>query len=156
MRSWLIVAALVCAPVLALDSELSGSYDDCIINSMQSVQSDTAAIEIKKACRNKFPKVERPVQSISAEDLEKIRTTATMKRIPSFGAPTYMVTYHNSTERVISDLTVAIETKGGRLDFKKVMRVMPDTAGSTLIEIREDQLPTGQLRWFIKSGSYTD
>ncbi len=32
------------------------SYEDCIIQSMQGVNSNVAAVEIKKACRNLFQK----------------------------------------------------------------------------------------------------
>ena len=42
-------------PMAGIESGLSG-YEDCILQSMQDVTSNVAAVEIQKACRNMFRK----------------------------------------------------------------------------------------------------
>jgi hypothetical protein len=60
MKSLLLLMVIFAAhPVLAWSLFGPGSYEDCILQSMKGVTSDTAASQIRHACRNKFP-VEMP------------------------------------------------------------------------------------------------
>tara|TARA_B100000315_G_scaffold212344_1_gene209671 strand:+ start:11529 stop:11675 length:147 start_codon:yes stop_codon:yes gene_type:complete len=43
-------------------------YDDCIIRSINGVQSDLEAQEIKRSCLNKFPPVEEQKNTVEKKE----------------------------------------------------------------------------------------
>jgi len=86
------------------------NYDECVLNSMKGVTSDTAAGLIARSCRKKYPedKVKKNVRSLSEGEL---------KNLTGRGAPYrdyFSVDLLNSNSKVtVSQVTVAVITRIG-------------------------------------------
>ena len=69
-RLFTVICLLVWMPIPAMGGWFGPSnYDECILEHMKGVTSDKAVLEIRKACRAKFPK--KPIKKPKLRDVPK-------------------------------------------------------------------------------------
>ena len=127
------------------------SYEDCIIDSMQQVASNIAAHEIKKACRAKFPTMERATVDANQAAIDRIASTAKMKPNLLSGGTSYFIEFSNQTESIISQVTIAVDTVNGPVNYRKDLWVNPMNNGVFSVDVKQDQLPAGKVNWRFQS-----
>lgn len=86
------------------------NYDECVLDSMKGVTSNSAAVLIARSCRQKYPenKVQKNIRQLSNVEVPKL----TGRGGPSGNY--YSIDILNSNSSVtVTQVTIAIETKIG-------------------------------------------
>lgn len=93
-------------------------YEDCILESMKGVTSDKAALEIKRACRKKFPikqKPKPPLIKLTNKELSKITGRCRLNDVTTFSCE-----LHNGNDNlIIEELSISIWAHDGEYSSAK-------------------------------------
>lgn len=153
---WIFVAiTLMASPTQASWFE-PASYADCITESMKGVTSDVAAVEIKKACRAKFPLKRPTVSTISGSALESSIAAAKLQKInamfsTAYSSADYKLTFHNQLDLTVSSITIAVLLgDGAPRIYKESCNTAPLSAGTCFLELN---LTDGESikNWHVQS-----
>lgn len=112
MRILRPAVAYLCLAVLAAPGHANESVDDCILRSMQGVQSNAAAHMIREACRNKAEEAkQRPVRARWGDP----HTGELPIELDDSNQHTLVWKVSNNTAKTVTILTIAYaETRGSQ------------------------------------------
>ncbi len=99
----LLLILLVSTNVFAFSLFGPKNYDECILDNMKGVTSDTAAVQIVVACRKQFEEkqVECNSQEFTTEEMSKLRATGGVQSYGYFTGNVY-----NGSQKTIHSIVI--------------------------------------------------
>jgi hypothetical protein len=137
-----VVVAGVCLSISWLIQSSSANYDDCILDGMKGVTSNTAALEVKKACRSKYPENSEltALVSLNQEQISRLRIEG--KLLSSGGGNSFAARiYNGNSDLQLSSVTILINEDYRHLYIGSTSIKPNDTGGAVF----ETQGLGGQL-----------
>lgn len=122
----------ICAGVFFFSS--AENYDDCILSGMRGTASNTAAIWVAKACRNKYPAKETRLNdfALSADQLSKITLTG---NISIYSGNKYFGDIYNGNQNIkITKITIEINNSNSQI-YSVDMDTMPLTVRNVYFDV---------------------
>lgn len=125
-----LIGITLCCSLIALSGcNRTSTYDECIIESMKGVSSDSAARAVKLSCRTKYPEKHPDDMELTAATLAKITGHAGVNEYGNFTGNIY----NGSNEWSVTQVTVSLSKTTNkpwlRYDFDKDGNSIPPPAG---------------------------
>lgn len=155
MNKIFITLLLIFSP-LSYGKTKGDTYDDCIIQNLKGVTSDVAAVEIRKACRSKYPeeKVNLPSKSLYGVDAHSAFVNAEL--IKNYFGAGFFLSGTNTLEHSITGVTLSIKFNNlPEVTIRSEALVKPMSSGTFSIALNNKE--ANDLKsWSIKSVSYRE
>jgi len=92
---------------------LFGSYDDCILDKIDSGMSNSGVSAVKRACRNKFPIKKTKIKSMNLPSsvINKIEGKISFHQKPYSSDKEVLGSFYNGSDWFISSLIIRIHNK---------------------------------------------